>query len=332
MFSPDPRNQSLDVRAVVRYDDGSTVIWDVPDLDPFLGAYRDYRWQKWQERVRLDTSESLWRADRRLDRPRAPTRRASSRPRSCSCAVGVTTSPSRTTAPSTASGPTTTSTRGTRGVVSGALARTTTVVDRLLFDRRPAWTIARRPHPLRRGAAVVDDLVARRRRHVVRRRRTRSRPSSPAPTAGTIADRRQRTPPSSRSPSCVRGQRRDRRRLAPDTVARRRVPAPRRAAAAQPADPQLRRPDPARPRARCSRSARPAPHCRSIGGAGDGRESLWTAPLVAPWGLRLVQLQMVVVYFFAFWSKNGPTLARRHSGVDGSTPRRSPPIPRRPGS
>ncbi|MGI9644334.1 MAG: HTTM domain-containing protein [Ilumatobacteraceae bacterium] len=36
-----------------------------------------------------------------------------------------------------------------------------------------------------------------------------------------------------------------------------------------------------------------------------GRTSLWTAPMIAPWGLRLVQLQVVVVYFFAFWSKSG---------------------------
>lgn len=36
-----------------------------------------------------------------------------------------------------------------------------------------------------------------------------------------------------------------------------------------------------------------------------GRDALRTAPLVAPWGLRLVQLQMMLVYFFAFWSKSG---------------------------
>ncbi len=36
-----------------------------------------------------------------------------------------------------------------------------------------------------------------------------------------------------------------------------------------------------------------------------GRASLWTAPLVAPWGLRLVQLQVTLVYLFAFWSKSG---------------------------
>ncbi len=36
-----------------------------------------------------------------------------------------------------------------------------------------------------------------------------------------------------------------------------------------------------------------------------GRAALRTAPLVAPWGLRLLQLQLMVVYFFAFWSKSG---------------------------
>jgi len=38
-----------------------------------------------------------------------------------------------------------------------------------------------------------------------------------------------------------------------------------------------------------------------------GRGALRTAPLIAPWGLRLVQFQVMVVYFFAFWSKNGTT-------------------------
>lgn len=36
-----------------------------------------------------------------------------------------------------------------------------------------------------------------------------------------------------------------------------------------------------------------------------GRAALRTAPMVAPWGLRLLQLQMMVIYFFAFWSKSG---------------------------
>lgn len=36
-----------------------------------------------------------------------------------------------------------------------------------------------------------------------------------------------------------------------------------------------------------------------------GRDALWTSARVAPWGMRLVQLQMMTVYFFAFWSKSG---------------------------
>ncbi|MEL6892738.1 MAG: HTTM domain-containing protein [Actinomycetota bacterium] len=36
-----------------------------------------------------------------------------------------------------------------------------------------------------------------------------------------------------------------------------------------------------------------------------GRDRCWTAPRVAPWGLRLVQLQVSMVYLFAFWSKSG---------------------------
>jgi len=36
-----------------------------------------------------------------------------------------------------------------------------------------------------------------------------------------------------------------------------------------------------------------------------GRDEFWTAPLVAPWGLHLVQLQVSMVYLFAFWSKSG---------------------------
>jgi len=36
-----------------------------------------------------------------------------------------------------------------------------------------------------------------------------------------------------------------------------------------------------------------------------GRDALFTSGRVAPWGLRLVQLQMMIVYLFAFWSKSG---------------------------
>jgi hypothetical protein len=47
-----------------------------------------------------------------------------------------------------------------------------------------------------------------------------------------------------------------------------------------------------------------------------GRTALWTAPTIAPWGLRLIQLQVMVVYLFAFWSKSGDLW---HDGTAVST-------------
>ncbi len=60
VFSPNPRSQSIDVRARIQLADGSIEFWDLPDLDPVIGAYRSYRWHKWQERVRLDNRQELW--------------------------------------------------------------------------------------------------------------------------------------------------------------------------------------------------------------------------------------------------------------------------------
>lgn len=60
VFSPDPRDQTLDVRARIEHADGTVEWWDVPDFDPVVGSFREYRWNKWQERVRLDAREDLW--------------------------------------------------------------------------------------------------------------------------------------------------------------------------------------------------------------------------------------------------------------------------------
>jgi hypothetical protein len=60
VFSPNPRSQSLDVRARLEYDDGTTDFWDVPEYGAGFGAYRAYRWHKWQERIRLDDRENYW--------------------------------------------------------------------------------------------------------------------------------------------------------------------------------------------------------------------------------------------------------------------------------
>lgn len=60
VFSPNPRSQSIDVRARLEFDDGSIDFWDVPEFDPVIGAFRQYRWHKWQERLRLDSREKYW--------------------------------------------------------------------------------------------------------------------------------------------------------------------------------------------------------------------------------------------------------------------------------
>lgn len=60
VFSPNPRSQSIDVRARIEFDDGAIEFWDVPEHDPLIGAYSAYRWHKWQERVRLDNRQDLW--------------------------------------------------------------------------------------------------------------------------------------------------------------------------------------------------------------------------------------------------------------------------------
>lgn len=62
VFSPDPRSESLDVRARIQYGDGTTEYWDVPEYDPGVGAYRQYRWNKFQERIRLDDYQLYWPA------------------------------------------------------------------------------------------------------------------------------------------------------------------------------------------------------------------------------------------------------------------------------
>ncbi len=60
VFSPNPRSQSIDVRARLDYADGTIDFWDVPEFGPGIGAFRQYRWNKWQERVRLDERNEYW--------------------------------------------------------------------------------------------------------------------------------------------------------------------------------------------------------------------------------------------------------------------------------
>ena len=61
VFSPNPSSTSIRVEGRVTYDDGSVDSYDFPGGDPFLGALREYRWRKYERRVRLDSNRGLWR-------------------------------------------------------------------------------------------------------------------------------------------------------------------------------------------------------------------------------------------------------------------------------
>ena len=61
VFAPDPRRTVIDLRAIVRFDDGSKAVWRIPENDPVVGGLRDYRWRKWMENAIQDGNEVLWR-------------------------------------------------------------------------------------------------------------------------------------------------------------------------------------------------------------------------------------------------------------------------------
>jgi hypothetical protein len=61
IFAPDPRRAVIALRATIRYDDGSTATWRIPENDPVIGTFRDYRWRKWLENVIADANQQLWR-------------------------------------------------------------------------------------------------------------------------------------------------------------------------------------------------------------------------------------------------------------------------------
>ncbi len=49
VFAPDPRQQTVDLHALVTFPDGSNETWQVPRRNPVVGEYLDYRWLKWAE-------------------------------------------------------------------------------------------------------------------------------------------------------------------------------------------------------------------------------------------------------------------------------------------
>ena len=60
VFAPDPRRETLDFFARVRYADGSVEEVRMPTGGDLVGAYWDYHWWKWVESVTNDQRDGLW--------------------------------------------------------------------------------------------------------------------------------------------------------------------------------------------------------------------------------------------------------------------------------
>ena len=61
VFAPNPSTASVAVEADIHFADGEVVRHRFPHGDDLVGAYREYRWRKWERRVRLDRYDHLWR-------------------------------------------------------------------------------------------------------------------------------------------------------------------------------------------------------------------------------------------------------------------------------
>lgn len=62
VFAPNPTTVSIAVEADVELADGTVVHYEFPDGDPFIGAYREFRWRKFERLIRQDDSSGrYWR-------------------------------------------------------------------------------------------------------------------------------------------------------------------------------------------------------------------------------------------------------------------------------
>jgi hypothetical protein len=59
VFAPNPRTEVIYAGAVIKYSDRSESVWNFP-VRPGIMAYSDYRWQKYEEHIRLDAYKGLW--------------------------------------------------------------------------------------------------------------------------------------------------------------------------------------------------------------------------------------------------------------------------------
>lgn len=60
VFAPDPRRETIELVARVTYADGATEEFEFPRGDPFISAYWDYRWRKWDEWAVTTEHQNLW--------------------------------------------------------------------------------------------------------------------------------------------------------------------------------------------------------------------------------------------------------------------------------
>jgi hypothetical protein len=60
VFAPNPRQEVIYATGILAYSDGTRSEWSFP-VRPGIMAYSDYRWQKFEEHVRLDNFKGLWR-------------------------------------------------------------------------------------------------------------------------------------------------------------------------------------------------------------------------------------------------------------------------------
>ncbi len=61
VFAPNPVSTSYRVEADVTLEDGTIKRYQFPDGDPWVGAYREFRWRKYESRVRKDDNRSRWK-------------------------------------------------------------------------------------------------------------------------------------------------------------------------------------------------------------------------------------------------------------------------------
>ncbi len=61
VFAPNPVSTSYRVEADVTMKDGTVQRYQFPDGDPWVGAYREFRWRKFESRVRKDDNRRRWK-------------------------------------------------------------------------------------------------------------------------------------------------------------------------------------------------------------------------------------------------------------------------------